>query len=91
MWAVARGDEFLHERGRVEAEGQLVRFGCGAGASGVSKRLTPAPQPPMFGLTTTGKRRPSVAGDGLRGVVDDAGLRVGQAELVEERELGGFR
>ena len=45
----------------------------------------------MFGLTTMGKRRPSVAAARLGGPVDDAGFGVGEPERVEQGQLAGLR
>ena len=94
---VAGGDELLDEGGGVEAKDWRASgsgwpsAGAAAAASSWemwSKRLTPAPEPPMLGLTTTGKRRPSAAAGAWAGPVDDAGFGVRDAERVHEGRAG---
>ena len=57
--AVAKRSEFLHQRGVVDAEiEQAVTGGAARARPAMSNRWIPAPLPPMFAFTSTGKRSP---------------------------------
>ena len=62
-----------------------------ASSSRLSNETMPAPLPPMFGLTSSGKRRLARGGDGRVAVVDDARAREADAEPREQRALARLR
>ncbi|MCY1007459.1 hypothetical protein OV079_18265 [Nannocystis pusilla] len=86
----AQRAQLLHQRGLVDAEIELAPIG-GLGELGRTVEATdPGPAAADVGLD---EDRPAQALGGeqrLAGVVDDAGARITEAEVVEEAELVGL-
>ena len=95
MWASFGGDELLHERGGVEAELEGVGGAGGLGdgvaeLGGAVEALDAGAGAADVRLYDDGPAETFGGGEGLLGAMDDAGLRVGQAEGFGEDELAGF-
>ena len=89
--SVARGDEFLDQRGRVDAEGESVLSGGRAARPcGRVEALDACAAAADIRLDDDGPAEAFGGGEGLAGAMDHARFRVGQAEVVEQRELGGL-
>ena len=92
---VKRGDEFLDEGGAVEAELESVGRGGGGVDGGLELRegveaFDAGTGAADVGLDDDGPAEAFGCSRCLRCAVDDAGLRVGDAERVHEGELAGL-
>src|SRR5205085_12137176 len=88
--SVAGGEGFLHQRGRIDAEIEAIRFDGGAQLVRRAEAFDSRTAPADVGLQHNGIADGSGRGERLGRVMDDAGFGVRKAELFQVGELLRF-
>ena len=91
MWPPRAGTNSCTSAVLIDAEVDAALGAARARSSGVSKRTMPAPLPPMFAFTTTGKRSPSAAAGACDGWLMTRAAGYGRPSDFEQRQLPRLR